>query len=140
MGPNHFKEEHEYATEMHRKNDPDFFAIKWNINDTLKNNEITQKEYNSIKKRYMISARLIRSWRAEYLLDWYAYYGARIFSNETTRAIDEGRVGYYEYNPRIPVDTFWDIGLNGTAVWFRQVHANRHYYINYFEMQEKQHS
>ena len=135
MGPNHFKEEHEAATEAYKKGDPDFYAIKWDINRTLKEKEMTIKEYNTIKKRYLLSPALIRFWRAEYLLDWYAYYGSRIFSNETNRARDEGRFGYYEYNPRLPVDTFWDIGLNGTAVWFRQYHGNKRYYIDYHEMQ-----
>lgn len=46
----------------------------------------------------------------------------------------EGRVGEYRYNPRIPVDTFYDIGVRDKmCIWFRQLYENKVVFIDYYE-------
>lgn len=45
-----------------------------------------------------------------------AYYGPLM-----AKAQDEGRIGEVPYNPAIPVETWWDIGVrDATAIWFAQ--------------------
>ncbi len=59
-----------------------------------------------------------------------AYYGKRMAEAE-----DEGRVTNVAHDPAVPVDTFWDLGVDDTTViWFGQrVGKNRHF-IDYMEM------
>lgn len=56
------------------------------------------------------------------------------FGQALVEATEAGRVGDYAYDPRYPVDTFWDIGVGDhTVIWFRQKIHGRFYYIDYFE-------
>jgi len=129
LGPNHFMTEFEHAERKMNSGDKDFFALRWTIEDSLKAGEVTKEEVDTIKSRYTGKKDYI--FRAEYMLDWYAYLPNRIFVWETKRCKDEDRVGYFPYNPLYPVDTFWDIGVNGTACWFRQSYGGKHFYINF---------
>ncbi|MEI6165940.1 MAG: hypothetical protein WCS52_01980 [bacterium] len=49
------------------------------------------------------------------------------------RATQDGRVGTFKYNPMYPVDTWWDLGLDGTSIWFSQTIGNMVNFIWYFE-------
>lgn len=45
----------------------------------------------------------------------------------------EGRITTVPYTQGVPVDTFWDIGLNDeTTIWFHQKVGLRHCFINYY--------
>jgi len=58
-----------------------------------------------------------------------AYYAKLIAHAET-----EGRVGSYPYDPRYPVETAWDIGVDDyTAVWFCQNDGKRAWAVDYYE-------
>lgn len=58
-----------------------------------------------------------------------AYYARLIAAAES-----EGRVGDFPYNPALPVQTSWDIGVDDyTAVWFWQEDGNWATVIDYFE-------
>lgn len=46
----------------------------------------------------------------------------------------EGRITTVPYTMGVPVDTFWDIGLNDeTSIWFHQKVGLRHCFIRYYE-------
>lgn len=46
----------------------------------------------------------------------------------------EGRITTVPYTLGVPVDTFWDIGLNDeTTIWFHQKVGLRHCFIRYYE-------
>ena len=49
------------------------------------------------------------------------------------RAADEGRIGTFKYDPMYPVDTWWDIGFDGTAIWFTQDIGNMIHVIWFYE-------
>jgi hypothetical protein len=58
-----------------------------------------------------------------------AYYGRLM-----TEAHEQGRVTTVPHDPNLPVDTYWDIGVNDmTSIWFAQSLRNRKEYrfINY---------
>lgn len=131
LGPNHFKKEYDHAKTKMESGDKDFFALRWTIDDSLREGEVTQKQYDTIQKRYPPEQQHI--FKGEYQLDWNAYLPNQIFGFETTEALNAGRVGFYPAQPGIPVDTFWDIGSNGTAVWMRQSHAGYHNYIRFID-------
>ncbi|WP_199851945.1 terminase [Variovorax sp. PMC12] len=57
------------------------------------------------------------------------YYAAQMAA-----ARKEGRITALPHMPGIPVDTFWDIGLNDeTAIWFHQKVGIRHHWLRYYE-------
>lgn len=58
-----------------------------------------------------------------------AYYARLILAAERG-----GRIGHYPYNPRLPVDTAWDIGVDDyTAIWFLQTNGRQAFAIDYYE-------
>lgn len=62
-----------------------------------------------------------------------AYYAHLI--NEAEK---DGRVGKVPYDPRYPVETFWDLGIGDkTPIWFRQKIGNMYHYIDYYETNGK---
>ena len=57
------------------------------------------------------------------------------FGKAMDRAEREGRIGNWTYDPRLPVHTAWDFGVNdSTAIWFLQLQGNEPWFIDYFEM------
>lgn len=58
-----------------------------------------------------------------------AYFGKQI-----TQAEKEGRICDLPIIPGVPVNTFWDIGMNDTtAIWFHQQIGPWHHFIDYYE-------
>lgn len=59
-----------------------------------------------------------------------AYYGKLI-----ERAENEGRVGNVPWEPNVPVETWWDLGIDdSTAIWFVQTIGREIRVIDYYEM------
>lgn len=59
-----------------------------------------------------------------------AYYAKHLAVSER-----EGRIGDFPYNPSLPVDTAWDIGVDDyTAIWFMQNDGVNVYAIDYYEV------
>lgn len=59
-----------------------------------------------------------------------AYYAKYVFKAEK-----EGRVGFFPYNPKLPVITSWDIGVDDyTAIWFWQEDGFQVTAIDYYEV------
>lgn len=59
------------------------------------------------------------------------------FTEALNRASEEGRIGSFKYDDRYPVDTWWDLGLDGTAVWFTQTIGNTVNVIWFYENANK---
>lgn len=59
-----------------------------------------------------------------------SYYGHLI-----NQLRESGHIGQYAYNPKYPVDTYWDIGIGDkTTIWFVQrINPSTYHYIDYFE-------
>lgn len=55
------------------------------------------------------------------------------FKRQMSRARIEGRIGQLHYDESRPVNTFWDIGNDTTAIWFHQTDGVRHRLIDYYE-------
>lgn len=56
------------------------------------------------------------------------------YARQVAQAESEGRIGFFPYDPDLPVDTAWDIGVDDyTAIWFMQRNGNRVRAINYYE-------
>jgi phage terminase large subunit len=58
-----------------------------------------------------------------------SYYAALL-----AKADNDGRIGDFRYDPALPVNTAWDIGVDDyTAVWFFQENGRQVRFIDYFE-------
>lgn len=69
-------------------------------------------------------------WNGGYLLVSEGSYYAKLISD----AEKEGRIGYFEYDPALPLRTAWDIGVDDyTAVWFIQDDGLMATVIDYYE-------
>lgn len=59
-----------------------------------------------------------------------AYYGSQLMKAET-----DGRITNVPYEPTIPVDTFWDLGIDDSmTIWFLQQVGREKRLIDYFEV------
>lgn len=73
-------------------------------------------------------------YRQEYLVDFDAavpgsYYGAALAAAQVS-----GRIGRFPYDPALPVNTAWDIGIDDyTAIWFLQENGREVRAIDYYE-------
>ena len=134
-GPNHFKRNFENAYKRMLQGDPDYFALKWTAEDSLRAGEITQEKFIGWQKVY--SGELKWMWNTEYMLDFNASVPGRVFaSNIETLRKNKGHIGFVKADPAKPVDTFWDVGVRGTAVWFRQESSFNHIYFKYLQQLE----
>lgn len=58
-----------------------------------------------------------------------SYYAKQLFAAEK-----EGRIGWYPYDPSLPVDTAWDLGVDDyTAIWFLQQDGQNCTVVDYYE-------
>ena len=58
------------------------------------------------------------------------------FAGQLARARRDGRVTSVPYEPSLPVNTFWDLGIDdSTAIWFHQRVGLENRFIRYYENQ-----
>jgi len=56
------------------------------------------------------------------------------YAKQIAKARTEGRITSVPYEPKVPVDTFWDLGMNDTmAIWFIQFVGKERRVIDYYE-------
>lgn len=56
------------------------------------------------------------------------------YADQLAKARLEQRIGIYPYDPRLPVNTFWDLGVGDTtSIWFHQYVNGRNHWINFYE-------
>lgn len=56
------------------------------------------------------------------------------FAQQFAHADKTGQIGRFPYDPRYPVNTFWDLGMNDfTAIWSHQHINGRNRFIDYYE-------
>ena len=60
-----------------------------------------------------------------------------VFGDEMRRVDLEQRIGDVPYDPKQPVNTFWDVGLDTTSIWFVQGVAMQVRLIDYYENKGK---
>jgi hypothetical protein len=56
------------------------------------------------------------------------------FAAQLAHADKFGNIGRFPYDPRFPVNTFWDLGRNDlNTIWVHQAIGSRHRFIGYYE-------
>lgn len=133
-GDNHARALYEYA-----KNNPNWFVQLLTAEDT---GIWTQQQLEDIQKdivmRFAANGRSQSEAEAyfqqEYMCSFKSpvigsYYGAAM-----TRAEKEGRVTKIPYAQGVPVDTFWDLGMDDAmSIWFMQQVGLQYRFIDYYE-------
>lgn len=113
-----------------QSNPPDSHCVEinWNDNPWFPDVLRQEKDHDYATDREMAE----HVWGGGYeLISERSYYARYI-----KRIEDAGQVGNFPYNPRLPVDTSWDIGVDDyTAVWFWQNDGQRTYVIDFWEAQ-----
>jgi hypothetical protein len=72
---------------------------------------------------------------SEYLVDFDAAQPGTYYASLLAAAEREGRIGRVPYDPALPVDTAWDLGIDDyTSIWFFQQVGREVRVIDYFEI------
>jgi len=72
----------------------------------------------------------------EYYVSFNSGMQGAYFAREMLAAEEDGRIRDVPYDPSLPVDTWWDLGVgDSTAIWFVQPHYETIRVIDYYETQ-----
>jgi hypothetical protein len=70
----------------------------------------------------------------EYYCSWDSPVVGSYFGAAMRRAEEQGRIMRIPYEADIPVDTFWDLGIDDSmSIWFAQIVGKEMRFIDYFE-------
>jgi phage terminase large subunit len=110
-----------------RLKDPSWFCALYKASETK---IISDSELESAK-REMTDDEYEQEFECSFLAGLIGAY----FAKELARAEKEKRITKIHHDPALPVDTYWDLGINDlAAVWFVQSLRGRHRVIDYFEI------
>lgn len=126
-GRNHAKSAYDAV-----KGEPDWYCRTLSINDTKDTNGnpiITEADIERLRRQGM-PEELIKQ---EFYCSWDVGQAGSYYTDELDKAELEGRITTVPPVPRVPVHTFWDIGLDGTAIWFMQPVGDHLHLIHYHE-------
>src|SRR5690606_25168992 len=116
--------DHLYRTYEAVKDDPTWVALWQDIDRSLATEDgitVQLLEQAMADDRAQIAQGIMT--QDEYDQEWYlspeaAVKGA-IYGKELTAARQDGRITTVPYDPALPVNTYWDLGMN-LAIWFEQ--------------------
>lgn len=129
-----------YKTYQAVKDDPEWFSLWQNVDVSLATEE--GATLLAIARAMEDDRKLIAKGvmtQAEYDQEWYLSPEAAIkgawYGKEMGAATTEGRIGAVPYEPLLPVDTDWDLGIaDKMTVWFSQSHkSGKVAVIDYYE-------
>lgn len=127
-GHNHGKALYDMAL-----NNPDWFCERLTINDTQREDGspvITSDDIDKDRREGM-DEELIQQ---EYYCSFEGYQQGAYYSKQLREAEKEGRIGIVPWEPRLPVCTFWDLGIgDASAIWFVQRAGQQMRVIDYYE-------
>jgi phage terminase large subunit len=112
-GKNQFYEIAQHAKERVRAKDKDWFFAEYKASETglIPKEELERARLNMTSDEYA----------QEYECSFEAAVKGAIFAAELEKARAEKRIGRVPYDPILPVDTDWDLGIgDAMATWFSQ--------------------
>ena len=128
-----FGENHGYDLFKMAKDNEKWFCSILTVNDTLRPDgtpvitpEDIQEERNENMSEEMIDQ--------EYYCSFQGAVPGAYFAKEMKRAKRQGRITKIPFETALPVDTWWDLGIDDSmSVWFTQTLGNQVRCINYIE-------
>jgi phage terminase large subunit len=121
------------------KNDPEVYVSILTVDDTP---VFTPEQMVRIRRRTIerFIARGLSEEEAnafvdqEYYCSWESPVIGSYFGSAMRRAADSGRIARVPYEPQLPVNTYWDLGIDDSmSIWFVQLHNREVRIIDYFE-------
>ena len=123
-----------HACELYETNvsNPDYKVGLLTVNDTRDNdgNHVVSLEAIEAMRRAGCSDDYIQR---EFYCSFNAFQAGNYFAREYNDAVMNGRVIDFPIDINYRVDTYWDIGLDATAIWFIQNTPTGYRAINYYE-------
>lgn len=121
--------------------DPRFVAIPQELEDYFEDLETMHQIYLSLSQRAWYTVKhethkddMTREYPSYPEEAFKASVEGAYFAKVLAQIRMEKRIGKVPYDPAVPVNTFWDIGLNDTmAIWFHQQVGMEHRLIDYHE-------
>jgi len=114
-----------YQTYQAAKDNPDWFALWQNIDVSLATETgatITALRRAMEDDRPLIAQGLMSE--AEFAQEWYLSHEAAMtgsfYASYLATARNQGRITRVPYDPMLPVNTDWDLGIDAMAIWFSQ--------------------
>lgn len=123
-GKNHFYELRKYALES---GDPEWFTAIYKASETgiIPESELRSARATMTEEEYL----------QEYEADFTSGIRGAYFAKELFKAQSEGRIGKIVHDPALPVNTYWDLGINDMcSIWYVQSLRGRHRVIDYLEI------
>lgn len=123
-GQNSFYKLYEYAR---TGQDPEWYSALYRASETgiIDAGELASARRTMTEDEY----------EQEYECSFNAGLSGAYFAKELARAKKEGRIGKIPHDPMIPVDLYFDLGIDDLAsVWFVQSQRGNHRIIDYYEV------
>lgn len=122
--------------EMAMEND-NWYCSKMTVADTYRDapgedgSRVVSDEDIEEERREGMSEEMIQQ---EYFCSFHAAIPGAYFSKEMTRMESDGRIGRVPWEPKLNVDTFWDLGVDDSmAITFAQQYGQEVRVIDYYE-------
>ena len=124
-------ENHGYDLYSLAKNSPDWFCENLTVDDTHAiRTEILETEKKEIVSLYGNDA----LYQQEYFCNFTVPLAGAYYADQLMLATKEGRIGHVPYEDRVPVDTWWDLGIDDyMALWFTQSVGAELRVIDYYQ-------
>lgn len=123
-GQNNFYKLYDYATS---KGDPEWFGAMYKASETgiIDADELASARRSMTEDEY----------NQEYEVSFNAGLTGAYFARDLDKSEKESRIGSFPYDPMLPVDTYWDLGIDDmAAVWFVQSLRGHHRLVDYYEV------
>lgn len=121
------------------KNDPDVYVSILSVEDTpvFKRDQMVRIRRQTIE-RFLARGQSEEEANAfvdqEYYCSWDSPVVGAYFGAGMRRAKDDGRIRNLPYDAQLPVNTYWDLGIDDSmSIWFVQLIYNEVRLIDYYE-------
>lgn len=122
---------HGYDLYQMAKSNPKWFASLLTVEDTMRNGGTLTLEDIEDERRSGMDEDMIRQ---EYYCSFEAAMRGAYYGDLFEAIEKEKRLGHVPYNPAVPVETWWDLGVgDSTAIWFIQRVNQEWHAIDYLE-------
>lgn len=94
----------------------------------------TEAELEKIKQEYFELYGDYQLYEQEFMTSFAAPIQGAYFAVHMDRAESDGRIANVPYDAMLPVNTYWDLGVDdSTTIWFTQLYGKEIRFIDYYE-------
>ena len=124
-------ENHGYQLLEMAEDDPAWFTQVLTVDDTQ---AISQEVLNQERKEIIAKDGNDALYQQEYYCSFKVPIAGAYYAAQIMRATDDKRIGNIPIESTVPVDTYWDLGINdSTTIWFVQVVGKEVRLVDYYE-------